>query len=432
MASDSDTNGAEAMLLELYYLFNWILMFSYMFRHYVFSFAAMRHRSEDPFVKTEISSESTFVSILVPAHNEERVIGRLLQRLIELTYSKEKYEIIVINDHSTDATGRIAESYASKHPNLIKVVNRDFGGNGKAEALNVGLRFAEGELVGFFDADYVPQTNILEKMGPHFLDPHVGIVQGRVSVLNEKESWVARIVALERIGGNRVSQYARNRLGLVAQFAGTVGLVRRDLLLRFGGFDPHVLAEDTDLTFKTRLAGYKLIYVNYAQSGEEGVIGPRQYWRQRNRWAKGHMQCAFVYMWPLLRSKRLSLKEKIDGLMLLCIYFMPILAVLSLFSSIMLYVIAPSTLLPYWVALVISVFFTLNGHIAPILEVVAGVICDGRKRLILYTPLLLIVYGINIAVCCGSFLELGYAKLFGRKVNHWNKTVHNGSCEVLR
>lgn len=418
------------MLLEISYLINLVVMVSYAFRHYVFSFAAIKHRSEEPFVEKKILSELPFVSVLVPAHNEERVIGRLLQRLTELTYPKDKFEVIVINDHSEDATSRIVESCTLRYPDLIKVVNRDVGGNGKAEALNVGLRFAGGDFICCFDADYVPQTDILEKMLPYFLNPHVGAVQGRVSVSNERESWIARIVALERIGGYRVSQYARDRLGLVPQFAGTVGLIRRDLLLRFGGFNPNVLAEDTDLTLRFRLAGYRVKYVNYAESGEEGVVGLRQYWSQRSRWAKGHMQCAFEYIPPLLRSKRMSLKEKIDGLMLLSVYFVPILVMLSWFSLFALFLVRPPTLLPYWMALVVSVFFSLNGNIAPFLEVVAGAVCDGRKELVLYTPLLFVAYVVNVFVCCKAFLELVFVKLTGRRVNYWNKTVHNGGCEV--
>lgn len=93
--------------------------------------------------------------------------------------------------------------------------------------------------------------------------------------------------------------------------------------MRFGGFNPNVLAEDTDLTFKNLLAGYKVKYVKDAVSGEEGVVRLRQYWGQRSRWAKGHMQCAFAYMLPLFRSKGMSLKEKVDGLMLLSVYFVP-------------------------------------------------------------------------------------------------------------
>jgi len=419
------------MFLEIFYLSSWMVMVSYMFRHYVFSFAAMKHRSEEPFVEKDTLSKLPFVSILVPAHNEERVIGRLLQRLTELTYPKDKYEIIVINDHSEDTTSRIAQSHASRYPDLIKVVNRAVGGNGKAEALNVGLRFARREFICCFDADYVPQTNILEKMLPYFSDPRVGAVQGKISVMNEKESWIARIAALERIGGYRVSQYARDRLGLVPQYAGTVGLIRHDLLLRFGGFNTRILAEDTDLTFKIRLTGYKMKYVNYAESGEEGVVGLRQYWDQRSRWAKGHMQCAFAHTLPLIRSKRVSLKKKIDGLMLLSVYFVPVLVMLSWFSLVVLLLVKPSILLPYSMALVVSVFFALNGDIAPFLEVVAGAVCDGRKRLVLYTPLLFFAYVVNVFVCCKAFLELVFAKLTGRIVNHWNKTVHNSGCEVL-
>ncbi len=418
------------MLLEISYLLNLVVMFSYTFRHYVFSFAAIKHRSEEQFVEKKVLSKLPFVSILVPAHNEEKVIGRLLQRLTELTYPKDKFEVIVVDDHSWDATSQIVKSYIFRYPNLIKVVTRDVGGNGKAEALNVGLRFAVGDFVCCFDADYVPQKDILEKMLPCFSNPHVGVVQGRVSVLNEKESWISRIVALERIGGYRVSQYARDRLGLVPQFAGTVGMIRRDLLLRFGGFNPKILAEDTDLTLRFRLAGYKVKYVNYAKSGEEGVVKLRQYWSQRNRWAKGHMQCAFEHMPHLLRSKRMSLKEKIDGLMLLSVYFVPVLVMLSWFSLFVLFLINPPTLLPYWMALVVSVFFALNGDIAPFLEVIAGAVCDGRKKLILHTPLLFIAYAVNVFVCCKAFLEVVFAKLTSKRANHWNKTVHNGGCQI--
>ncbi|UCC28037.1 MAG: glycosyltransferase family 2 protein, partial [Candidatus Bathyarchaeota archaeon] len=313
-------------------------MISYMLRHYVFSLVAIRHRSENPFCGKEKLVKSPFVSVLVPAHNEEKVIGRLLQRLTELTFQKDKMEVIVINDQSEDATGQISESYASRWPNLVKVVNRDSGGNGKADVLNSGLRLAKGEVICCFDADYVPQTNILEDLLPHFSNSQIGAVQGKIFVLNENESWIAKIAALERIGGYRVSQYARDRLGLIAQYAGTVGLIRRDLLLDLGGFDPQILAEDNDLTFKIWLAGYRVKYVNYAQSGEEGVIGLRQYWHQRSRWATGHMQCAFAHMMPLLRSKRMQVKEKVDGLMLLCVYFVPVLVAFSWLFSVFLFV----------------------------------------------------------------------------------------------
>jgi hypothetical protein len=122
----------------------------------------------------------------------------------------------------------------------------------------------------------------------------------------------------------------------------------------------------------------------------------------------------------------MSLKEKVDGLMLLCIYFVPILVMLSWFSLVVLFVVRPPTLIPYWMALIVSVFFVLNGDIAPLLEVIAGAVCDGRRKLILYTPLLFSAYVFNVFVCFMAFLDLTFAKLTVRKVNYCNKTVHNG------
>jgi hypothetical protein len=104
---------------------------------------------------------------------------------------------------------------------------------------------------------------------------------------------------------------------------------------------------------------------------------------------------------------------------------------LSWFSLFVLFVVKPFTFLPHWFALVVSVFFALNGDIAPFLEVVAGAVCDCRKRLILYTPLLFFAYVVNVFVCCKAFLELVFAKLTGKRVNRWNKTAHNGCCEIL-
>ena len=161
-------------------------------------------------------------------------------------------------------------------------------------------------------------------------DPQVGAVQGRVVVLNEPQNIVTRLVTLERIGGYRVDQEARDKLGLITQFGGTVGGFRRSILKSLQGWDESMLAEDTDLTFRVYLAGYKIRYKVDAECYEEAVDNWYSYRRQRYRWAKGHMQCFFKHSWSVLKSPKLSLREKVDGLMLLSIYFMPILALLSL------------------------------------------------------------------------------------------------------
>lgn len=366
------------------------------------------------------------VSILIPARNEERVIGRILQRITELTYPKDKLQVIVIDDCSSDATGEIAESYA-KNYKYITVLRRSSveGGRGKASALNFGGRYAKGEIILLFDADYYPQKDIVEKLVREFADPKVGAVQGRVVVLNEPKNLVTRIVALERIGGYRVDQQARENFGLIAQFGGTVGGVRRSLLESLGGWDENILAEDTDMTFRIYLAGYKVRYVLNAESYEEAVESWRAYWRQRYRWAKGHMQCAFKHFIAVLKSKNLRFPEKIDALLLLNVYFLPVMVLFSWILSFILLLLKTPLFTPS-LMLISIILYSSSGNFAPFFEVAIGGYLDGRTRACWLLPLFLLTSLYNILICTKALLDLIASKLMGRREDCWIKTMHNG------
>ncbi len=309
-------------VLEIFFTFLIAIMMAYLVRHYIFTITVLRgaNKTKKP-VAIDASTFEPTVTILIPAHNEEKVIGRLLQRITELTYPKDKLQVIVINDASSDQTGEIADDYKNKYP-FIEVLNRDKnnGGKGKASAMNDGFSKSTGEIVLCFDADYYPQKDIVEKLTREFIDPKVGAVQGRVVVLNEPQNIITRLVALERIGGYRVDQEARDNLGLIVQFGGTVGGFRSSLLRNLHGWDENVLAEDTDLTFRIYLANYRIPYKIDAECYEEAVDNWKAYRQQRYRWAKGHMQCFFKHSWNVLKTKNLNVKEKIDGLLLLNVY----------------------------------------------------------------------------------------------------------------
>jgi len=279
------------MLLEVLFILLVLPLAAYLVRHYIFTLSVL-YRRKKPVRPGCRENFVPNVSVLIPARNEETVIGRILQRMCELTYPKEKLQVIVINDASTDKTGEIAEAFA-KNYSFITVIHRDHinGGRGKPEALNEGLAHVSGEIIYCLDADYYSQRDIIEKFNAPFCDPKVGAVQGRVTVVNEPVSLITRLVALERIAGYRVDQEAREELGLIPQYGGTAGGFRKELIQRLGGWDPNILAEDTDLTFRCHLEGYKVCYVIEAESYEEAVENLRGYWQQRSRWAKGHMQC---------------------------------------------------------------------------------------------------------------------------------------------
>jgi len=418
------------MVVLLYFALVFLVsvMLVYLVRHYVFSLTALYYTRGQPHYIRHGTYYRPTVSILIPARNEETVIGRLLQRMTELMYPKDKLEIIVIDDASIDQTGRIADEF-SKMYDFIKVVHRSLqeGGKGKSDALNEGLKHASSEIVLCFDADYYPQLDIVEKLVAYFIDPEVGAVQGRVTVLNESSSLVSRLVALERIGGYRVDQLARDDLRLIPQYAGTVGGFRRGLLQSLGGWDSNVLAEDTDLTFRVVLAGYKVRYVNEAECYEEAVESWRAYWRQRSRWAKGHMQCFFKHAWLLLKSGNLRVREKVDGFLLLSVYFVPSLVGLSWVLGALIYFFAPVGWFDwFWGSLPIFTYSSV-GNFALFFELGVGVYLDGRVRLGWLMPLLLLSFVVNVVVCVWALLNLCFSRVVRNGKGHvWVKTLHNG------
>ncbi|MEM2105608.1 MAG: glycosyltransferase family 2 protein [Candidatus Bathyarchaeia archaeon] len=413
-------------LLDVLFTVLAILLTAYLVRHYIFTLTVLNNMDKSR--KATSNSEMAYpkVSILIPARNEENVIGRILQRMTKLTYPKNKMEVIVINDASTDKTGVIANQYAATYE-YIKVIHRSTndGGKGKASALNVGFKQSSGDFIFCFDADYYPQRDIIEKLVKEFADREVGVVQGRITVLNEPQNIVTRLVALERIGGYRIDQQARNDLGLIPQFGGTVGGIRRDLLEFLGGWDENMLAEDTELTFRVYLAGYKVRYVNEAECYEEAVESWQAYWKQRYRWAKGHMQCAFKHTLNVLKSKNLNLKEKIDGFLLLNVYFMPIIVLFSLIIGVTLFMLKQQPPI-FWYTIPISIY-SFVGNFAPFFEVGIGTYLDGRTRAHWLLPLLVFAFIYNIPICTKALADLCIEKLFKRSRNNWAKTFHSGN-----
>ncbi len=420
----------------LFYLLT-SLMIVYLVRHYFFTLAVLKVANHPKI--TQVSSEAfePVVSILVPAKNEEKVIGRLLNRLVEATYPKSKLQVIVIDDASTDSTGKIADEYSMVYP-FIEVVHRsgEKSGKGKAAAMNDGVTRAVGEIILCFDADYYPQVDIVERLNSPFVDTKVGAVQGRVVVLNEPENTVTRLVALERIGGYRVDQEARNILGLIAQFGGTVGGFRHNLLMSLGGWDESVLAEDTDITFRIYLAGYAVKYCVDAECYEEAVNNWGAYWRQRSRWAKGHMQCFFKHFWSVLTTNKMNIKQKIDGLLLLNIYFMPLIVFISFFVGLVLICSNGNLtfnnyfLFAFLIILPLS-SYSFVGNFAPFFEVGVGLYLDGRKHSHWLVPLSIVTFLYNMPLCMLAFLDLVAAKVTGRKHHSWTKTMHSGNGEKL-
>jgi cellulose synthase/poly-beta-1,6-N-acetylglucosamine synthase-like glycosyltransferase len=204
--------------------------------------------------------------------------------------------------------------------------------------------------------------------------------------------------------------------------------VKKKLLEAIGGWDTNILAEDTDLTFQAYRAGFKTRYANDAECYEEAVEDWRSLWRQRHRWAEGHMQCFFKHFLPVLRSTNMSLREKIDGVLVLSVYFLPILVMLSWFLGAVIFFLYPANWFDsVWSVLPIFAFSGI-GNFALFFEIGVGLYLDNRSRASWLMPTLFLSFLFNVIVCLKAFFDVVIAKAVGRDKHEWIKTFHNGGA----
>ncbi|HKP46344.1 MAG TPA: glycosyltransferase [Pyrinomonadaceae bacterium] len=238
-----------------------------------------------------------FVSVLVPAYNEELVIRNTIDSLLASEYGS--YEIIVIDDGSRDRTSEVVrDSFANnERVKLLSVANA-----GKAAALNLGLQRSRGEIVIALDADtlFAPQT--LGSLAHRFYDPKIGAVAGNAKVGN-RINLVTRWQALEYITSQNMDRRAFASLNCITVVPGAVGAWRRDLLEQAGGFPGDTLAEDQDLTLRIRRLGFNIGYEENAIAWTEAPDRVRTLARQRFRWAYGTLQCMRKHLDALFRPR---------------------------------------------------------------------------------------------------------------------------------
>ncbi|MGK7313372.1 MAG: glycosyltransferase family 2 protein [Candidatus Longimicrobiales bacterium M2_2A_002] len=226
------------------------------------------------------------VSIVLPAYNEGRVIEAAIRSLLRLDYPR--YEVIVIDDGSTDETAKLASAFEGQFDTVrVRVYSKLNGG--KASALNMGLRMADYPFVVTMDGDSLLEPNALRDSMHHFLRDDVGAVAGNVKVGNRK-NLLTRLQALEYIEGLNIPRRAQAVMRAVNIVPGPIGIFRRSVLLEVGGYDSDTFAEDTDLTLKILSAGWRVVYEERAVALTEAPETLEALIRQRYRWTRGILQ----------------------------------------------------------------------------------------------------------------------------------------------
>ena len=407
------------LILKLYVILVVLIMAVYAVRHYLFT--VNRLTGDQRLCYHDIVDDDLpRISVLVPMHNEERVARQSLEAILNCEYPRELLEIIPVNDHSDDGTAEILDELAAVHQ-AIRPLHRHEGLRGKPAALNDALLLAAGEIIIVFDADYLPGRGCLRDLIISFKDPEVGAVMGRVVPVNTRTNLLTRLLDLERSGGYQEDQQARHNLHLMPQYGGTVGGFRRDLALSFGGFDPRVLAEDTDLTYRLYIGGWKVAYANKVECYEEVPETWSVRSRQIRRWSRGHNYTMFKHIGALLRSRFLTRTEKLDGLLLLIIYLLPVFLFTGIIDSVILFFLGEMQILDSVLVFLFVATYSAFGNFAPFYQIATASLLDGVTHRIRLLPFLMFYFLLNIWTITSGFVQ-ALGDRFLRRRAEWEKT----------
>ncbi len=406
-------------ILKAYMVFNILVMLVYSARHFLFSTNRLLGRQRI-YYSDIYSGRMKSISVLIPMHNEEQVLQYALEALLACDYDRDRLEIIPINDNSTDKTYEMLEEYHRRYE-FIRPLHRSTPDRGKPAGLNDAMRIAKGEIILVFDADYRPAKDMLKQLAIAFEDPEVGAVMGRVIPYNANSNLLTRLINLERSGGYQVDQQVRYNLRMIPQYGGTVGGFRKDILLETGGFDPLILAEDTELTYRMYIRGWKVIYANSAECYEEAPETWAVRGRQIRRWARGHNQVLLRYLIPTILTPNMNLREKTDGVMLLFVYAVPFFLMLGWADSFALFFLGEMNLFSgWWVLLFIGTYCSF-GNFAPFYEIGVALIMDGMRGEASLLPLIMFNFYFYMWQISLGFLDAVVDTVTKRKTV-WAKT----------
>ena len=302
------------LALLLPYFAVMIILAIYGIHRYTMVYLYYKHRNNYHPAPPRHFDELPRVTVQLPIFNEQFVIDRLIEAVCAMEYPREKLEIQVLDD-STDETQAVAtgivERYAALgHP--ITYIHRTNRHGYKAGALDAGLKIAKGEFVAIFDADFVPPPDWLMKVIHHFAEPEIGMVQTRWTHMNRDYSMLTQIEAILLDGHFVLEHGARVRSNDYFNFNGTAGMWRIKAIADGGGWQHDTLTEDTDLSYRSQLAGWKFKYLPEVECPSELPIEMTAFKTQQARWAKGLIQTSIKVL-PMIFKSDVPRRIKVEA-----------------------------------------------------------------------------------------------------------------------
>jgi cellulose synthase/poly-beta-1,6-N-acetylglucosamine synthase-like glycosyltransferase len=291
----SDIYHANAFDLAMMipYFIVLIILAVYGLHRYWLVYDYYKYRKNVPGPPPEVT-EWPRVTVQLPIFNERYVIERLVEAVSRFDYAPELLDIQVLDD-SNDETCQVARACVERHAAQglpITYIHRTNREGYKAGALENGLRTARGEFIAIFDADFIPESDFLRRTIPYFQNPAIGMAQTRWTYLNRDYSLLTQVETILLDGHFVVEHGARSRRGTFFNFNGTAGVWRRAAIDSAGGWEHDTLTEDTDLSYRAQLKGWKFLYLPNIECASELPVDMNGFKAQQARWAKGLMQTA--------------------------------------------------------------------------------------------------------------------------------------------
>lgn len=415
---------AFLIVFQNYFNTIWAITFLILFMslYMIYMYIAVKHQRrklrKSPLKYNE--KFTPFISILIPCHNEAVVIKDTIENILDVDY--KNYEIIVIDDRSTDNTKDVLKEIEKKY-DKVKILIRDKNAYpGKSAVLNDAVKIAKGEAYLVFDADARIKPDFIKKLLTKFEDEDIGAVQARKIIINANQNFLTACQYNEYVMDTHL-QIGRDAVKGAVELRGNGELIKKKALEDIGGWNNETITDDLDMSTRLHIKGWDIRFVQDACVYEEGVITFSALIRQRRRWVEGSIRRYLEYIWDVLFTRDMSLRVGFD-----------LIAYISEF------------LLPVWIIaeIIIQAFHFIKGHENYILSSMAllfatglffasGLIYSFRKYShyttikAVYQAILTSIYFITIWFPIVMFIVCKI--IFTKRTMDWGKTQHGVAAQ---
>lgn len=262
-----------------------------------------------------------FVTVMIPAHNEEDVISNTVENILSMDY--ENFEIIVIDDRSTDNTASVLKDLEKKYDKVKVLIRQQGAFPGKSAVLNDAFQMAHGDAVLVFDADATVEPDFLSKLIPELEPKDVGAVQARKVIRNKNQNLLTRCQNNEYTMDTHF-QAGRDSVKGAVELRGNGELIKREALEDIGGWNNYTIVDDLDMSTRLHIKGWDVRFCPDAVVYEEGIAYLWPLFRQRRRWLEGTIRRYLEYSGTALTSHKMSFRAKFDMTAYISQFIMPL------------------------------------------------------------------------------------------------------------